>query len=209
MPATAHSTRQAHTDQRRAAILDAALYCFTEKGFTATTIEDVRRRSGASVGSIYHHFANKEQLAGALYVAGLESYHEGLLDALRRHADADAEAGIRAMVRHHLRWVEANPDLARFLFAGGEAKVILNTEATVRELNRVAFSETAAWLETHVKAGRIRRLPTDLYYAILIGPSQEFARHWLHGRMRSSIRQAERALAQAAWNAIAITDTGG
>jgi AcrR family transcriptional regulator len=34
------------------AILDAALHAFTEKGDSAATIDDVRGRSGAIIGSI-------------------------------------------------------------------------------------------------------------------------------------------------------------
>ncbi len=50
---------------RRDQILAAALGAFAEKGFAAATIEDVRERSGASTGSIYHHFGDKEGLAAA------------------------------------------------------------------------------------------------------------------------------------------------
>ena len=69
---------------RRQAILDAALQAFTESGTTAATVDDVRRLSGASVGSIYHHFGDKEGLAAALYVEGLRSYQEGFLAVLER-----------------------------------------------------------------------------------------------------------------------------
>ena len=48
--------------------MNAALELFVTKGFLATTMDDVRRRSGASIGSIYHHFGSKEDLAAALYV---------------------------------------------------------------------------------------------------------------------------------------------
>jgi AcrR family transcriptional regulator len=178
---------------RRQAILDAALRAFTDKG-AAATVDDVRALSGASVGSIYHWFDGKEDIATALYAEALGSYQEGYLAALR--GSADPQRGIKAVVRHHLRWVEANPDLARFLFdrrEGGER---------VRELNRQVFAATASWLEPHVESGRVRRMPLDLYYALLIGPSQEFARHWLQGRMKTSIRQAEPVLAEAAWCAL-------
>jgi AcrR family transcriptional regulator len=190
-----------HRD-RRGAILDAALRCFNRKGVSATTVDDVRQGSGASVGSIYHHFGGKEQLAGALYLEGLRSYQRGLAAVLRRHTDA--EAGVRAIVRHHLRWVERNPELARFLLSRGETAVELTADDQVKELNRAFFSETAAWLRPHVEAGLIRELPLDLYYAVVIGPSQEFVRHWLHGRASSSIRQAEGVLAEAAWDALAV-----
>jgi AcrR family transcriptional regulator len=185
---------------RRRAILDAALRAFTEKGLAAATVDDVRRLSGASVGSIYHWFGGKEGIAAALYLEALRDYQRGLLEVLRR--SGDAERGIKGMVRHHLRWVERNPDLARFLLSSRE----LGGEE-LREMNREVLAATAAWLEPHVAAGRLRRLPLDLYYVILIGPSQEFARHRLHGRMKSSMAQAERELGRAAWRS--LTTEGG
>ncbi|MBO0795388.1 MAG: helix-turn-helix transcriptional regulator, partial [Ktedonobacteraceae bacterium] len=39
-------------ESRRQAILEAALACFASKGFTETTMEDIRKLSGASMGSI-------------------------------------------------------------------------------------------------------------------------------------------------------------
>src|SRR3954469_3908219 len=103
---------------RRAKILGAALECFAQKGFAATTIDDVRGRSGASTGSIYHHFGGKEQLAAAVYVDGLAGYQRGLLDGLRSHSDA--ESGVKAVVRHHLRWIQSNRMLASFLLTRRE-----------------------------------------------------------------------------------------
>ena len=50
---------------RKQAILEAALAAFLQKGVLATTIDDVRERSGASVGSIYHHYGSKEGIAAA------------------------------------------------------------------------------------------------------------------------------------------------
>jgi AcrR family transcriptional regulator len=194
-------TRIAGSEARRRAILDAALACFTEHGYAATTIEQIRDRSGASIGSIYHHFGGKEGIAGALYADGLRRYQEGLLGVLRRHRDS--ERGIKAIVSHHLRWVAANRDLAWFLLGRRETEVALGGEAEIRELNRTTFGETAAWLRPHVEAGRIRELPFDLYYVTLIGPSQELARHWLAGRIEIPIKTAERVLGQAAWDALA------
>jgi AcrR family transcriptional regulator len=160
----------------------------------------VRRRSGASVGSIYHHFGSKEELAGALYVEGLADYQAGFVAQLR--ARPRVRTGIKAMARHHLAWVAQHQDLARFLLAGRDAEVRLASEAPLREQNRRFLAEVNAWLEPHVERGRLRRLAPDLFYSILIGPSQEFARHWLAGRTTSSIEAAERAHADAAWESL-------
>jgi AcrR family transcriptional regulator len=194
------ATRATTSRDRRASILRAALEAFGDRGYAATTIEDVRRRSGASVGSIYHHFGSKEELAGALYVEGLRDYQEGFLAALRAHPGA--RAGVRAMVEHHLDWVAANRELARYLLGGREAEVRLASEARLREQNRAFFAEVNAWLEGHVERGRLRRLPPDLFYSVLIGPAQEFARHWLAGRTSSTLETAKRTLAGAAWSSL-------
>jgi AcrR family transcriptional regulator len=183
-------------------IAAAALACFNEKGFTATTVDDIRARSGASVGSIYHHFGGKEQIAAAIYVESLADYQSGLLAVLRR--EAAAEAGIRGMVRHHLRWLAANRELAAFLINRRETEVRAATEEPLRDLNREVFAATAAWYGRHVEAGLVRDLPFDLLYSILLGPAQEYARHWLAGRSKTSIKQAERTLADAAWGALAV-----
>src|SRR2546425_484894 len=80
---------------RRDAILSAALGCFVRRGYTATTIEDIRRASGASVGSLYHHFGGKDRIAAALYVDGLARYQAGFLATLGAHDDA--RGGVEAL----------------------------------------------------------------------------------------------------------------
>ena len=177
-----------------------AVWLFDEQGFAATTVEEIRKRSGASIGSIYHHFGGKEGLAAELYVEGLRGYQAGLLEALERKPDA--EASIRAMVRHHLRWVEGDPSLAKFLMGRRETELRLATEARVRELNRDFFPRVEAWMERRVQSAALRPLPADLWEPVLLGPSQEFARLWLAGRTRISLRRAERELADATWNAV-------
>jgi AcrR family transcriptional regulator len=85
---------------KRQALLDAALQLFLANGVLETTVDDVLQLSGASVGSLYHHFGGKEQLADALYVDCLSAYHRVALEGLG--AAADAEAGVRSLVDHHL-----------------------------------------------------------------------------------------------------------
>jgi AcrR family transcriptional regulator len=182
---------------RKQEILDAALRAFAEKGLAGTTVQEVRRRSGASVGSIYHHFGDKEGIAAALYVEALRDYQAGFQSVLAE--DRDAERTIKALVRHHLRWVETDPDRARFLLSGRPPRA---AEA-IAEVNRDGLRATSKWLQREVDAGRLEPIPFDVFYAVLLGPAQEFCRHWLEGTMRSSMRTAEPALAAAAWRALA------
>ena len=101
--------RSTRTDE----ILQAALACVTEVGVDATTIEMIRDRSGASIGSLYHHFGNKERILAALYMAGTAQYAE-LLEQGFAGADS-AEACVKLLVTSYIDWVVANPDWARFV----------------------------------------------------------------------------------------------
>ena len=54
--------RAARRDERRAAILAAALEEFAARGFAATRLDDVARRAGVAKGTIYLYFRDKESL---------------------------------------------------------------------------------------------------------------------------------------------------
>lgn len=62
MPKISHS----HEQHRRAQILAAATACFARQGYHATSMDDVVRESGLSVGAIYTYFPSKEDLFLAL-----------------------------------------------------------------------------------------------------------------------------------------------
>src|SRR5579859_4750694 len=159
MNATARAVSR--SPDRRRAILDAALHCFVSQGYAATTIDDVLRGCGASVGSVYHHFGSKEGIAAALYLEALRDYQAGFLAAL--DAAKDAERGIRDIPVYHLDWVREHPDLARFLFAERPPEVEQVSEPDLREMNRATFGRVRAWLERHVAAGELRRVPHALF----------------------------------------------
>jgi AcrR family transcriptional regulator len=185
---------------RRGEILEAALEVFTKRGYQRATIEEIRAASGASTGSIYHHFGGKEELAAALYVEGLRDYQRSFMAALE--ADDGAERTVRAIVVNHLEWVARHPDMARYLLSTREAEVVLATDRELRVMNRGVIAATRDWIEREVAAGALRDLPTALYYALLIGPAQEFARQWLRRRDEGAMSEAERELPEAAWRAV-------
>lgn len=188
------------TAERRREILEAGLECFTRKGVLATTMEDIRAASGASIGSIYHHFESKEGLAASLYLEGIRAYQEGLLRALRRHESA--EGAVRAVVVYHLRWFRDRSDWARFLLYRREYEFMVAHEDELREMNARFTTELGARLRKFASAGDIVWLPDDLIVPLLIGPVQSFGRLWLAGRIRTPIREAERVFADAAWRLI-------
>ena len=185
---------------RRRQILQAALASFEELGYDASTIEDVRRRSRASIGSIYHHFGGKAGIAAALYAEGLEDYQAGLLARMRR--SRSARALIKAVVRHHLDWAEANPAWARYLMGMRRLEAVAAIEVRLREINRGFVRESVALIRPRMDAGEIAPLRFDILLALLFGPAQEFLRLWSAGRTDLGLRQARELLAEAAWKSV-------
>ena len=58
MPRLTEATKAA----RRAQIIEAAIACFLERGYTNTSMSDIIKASGLSSGSIYSHFSGKEDI---------------------------------------------------------------------------------------------------------------------------------------------------
>ena len=47
-------------DNRRERILDAAAHCFSRAGYEGTSVRDIATAAGILPGSMYYHFASKE-----------------------------------------------------------------------------------------------------------------------------------------------------
>lgn len=52
--------------ERKQEILDAALSLFSEKGYSKTSIRDIQDAVGIARGTMYYHFASKEEILDAL-----------------------------------------------------------------------------------------------------------------------------------------------
>jgi len=111
--------RWAKTGATQHRILDAATEAFATRGFTATTMADVVAGSGASVGSIYHHFGGKSELFLAIFEQMADAV-DRRIDAAMRHA-GDSQDGRRVFELHVRAYLEAmweNRRLALVLTSG-------------------------------------------------------------------------------------------
>lgn len=185
---------------RKDEILQAALACFTEFGVDATTIEMIRDRSGASIGSLYHHFGNKERIIAALYLAGTAEYAAMLAEGFAR-ADS-AEACVKLLVTSYVDWVVANPDWARFILHSRGRVEAGEMGTELREVNRVHFLRILAALASYREQGQLKTMPVDCFSSVVIGPTHDFARNWLAGRTHAQLADCRDLLAQVAWESV-------
>src|SRR4051794_13689076 len=83
-PAETFLARPKRADARRnyEKVLAAAREAFAEGG-EATSLEEIARRAGVGIGTLYRHFPNRQALLEALYVGEVE-------DVCRSAAELDA-----------------------------------------------------------------------------------------------------------------------
>ena len=86
-----------HTrDARQSAILDAARDLFSRQGYHKTTMPEIAKAAGSSVGLIYYHFTSKADIL----VAIVQEFHAFSLEALGDpHALTDPRERLDAAVR--------------------------------------------------------------------------------------------------------------
>ena len=72
MPRLTDATKAA----RRTQIIEAAITCFMEHGYTNTSMSDIIKASGLSSGSIYSHFSGKEDILISAINERLDSLKE-------------------------------------------------------------------------------------------------------------------------------------
>ncbi len=137
--------RQERSRRKRAALLVAALGLFAERGYEATSIEEMARRAEVAVGGFYQHFASKRQvllvLMDQLLTEAASLAPEGDGTATARPRDA-----IAGLVRQGLRvdWAYAGAYRAWREAAAQDAEV--------RALYREVEGWTALQLEGIVRA---------------------------------------------------------
>ncbi|WP_332699631.1 TetR/AcrR family transcriptional regulator [Devosia sp.] len=184
---------------RRRQILDAALACFLEKGYAATSVADIRTRSGASTGSIYHFFSGKGGLAEALLreaVSGWASLSAAALDPT-----ATAEQALKASVRGLMLWAFEHPAQFRFMeevrsFAPADPDF-----AAVRSLLDEGRALGAAQYARMTLDGAVRNLPFAIAHALMLGPAYAYLR-LAHATPPDQATRVADLFAEAAWQAV-------
>lgn len=192
-PDARHATKRA--------VLRSALDCFNGAGLEATTIAALCEGSGQSVGTIYHHFGNKEGVAAALFFAAYDDQSRAIAE---RVADTpDAQAMVGALVTAYADWVSEQPDLARYLLLARDTIAKGPHADALTERIKARYDPIDARLADATRDGSVVTLPLELVPSLVLGPAESYARAWLAGRRQTPPGRHAATLAEAAWRSIA------
>lgn len=131
-PFQTRAEREAKRTQKRDALLLAAVRMFNERGFHATSLEDVAASLGVSKPTIYHYLGNKDQVL-------FECVQRGVAE-LRAAADEAATAsgtGLDRLRAFLVRYAEINMnDYGRCVIRTGDETLSPESAARFRALKR-------------------------------------------------------------------------
>jgi len=100
--------------EQRAHLLETAVRLFGKHGYHATTVPMIVKAAGASTGSFYFYFRNKEDV----FAAALDGFGARIAGTLNAAIDAAGDkpaAKMRAAVERLVTFMAENPDEARIL----------------------------------------------------------------------------------------------
>ena len=137
---------------RRAAIVGAALAVMQRQGIAATTVRDVAAEMGTSSGLIHHYFASMDDLVAAAFEDSASHDLEESLAAMRRGHDP-----VERLARFLATYARADQDRAiqLWLDAWAEAPRRPALQRISRRLNEEWQRQLAVVIRDGVAAGRM------------------------------------------------------
>ncbi len=161
-PKTKAAKAIAPVQNKREAVLGAALGLFSRFGLHGTSVDQVAARAGVSKSNLLYYFANKEEL----YVCVLRELLELWLAPLREFsAERDPQQAIADYIRRKLVVSRDSPDASRlFCLEMIQGAPLLRGELD-RELRSIV-AHKAAVIQGWIDAGRLA--PVDPQHLIFM-----------------------------------------
>lgn len=141
---------EAYKEEKRASILTGALHCFLDKGFQATTADDIARHLRISKGTLYGYFASKEEIYIQLAHARMDDMIESL------NALHEETSSAKAMLRHMFERFRRQPldELRKWLTFHLEFTTYASRRPELIASNRAYLDKALKLLSRILAAGK-------------------------------------------------------
>ena len=99
-------------EEKKLEIMKTALNLFAKKGFYNTTIADIAKEMGMSVGNMYNYFPSKESLAKELLIYTSKLFGEELKKI--NELDIPSKEKIKKIVELYFKMAKSEPELVDY-----------------------------------------------------------------------------------------------
>ena len=182
-------------------VLAAALKLFVGQGYFNTNIPDLSRESRCSVGSIYHHFKNKEEIAKALYELSISIFRKELEKSV--HDVTNTEEFVKRLVKSFLQFSEVNVQTSKYIWLCRHSEFL---DGLVMRPTTLGFDNFGRILTKVLKQGikdhQIRLLNANILWSIIFGIPLEYVRDWFDGYNKLPPSKVADQIADACWRAL-------
>lgn len=182
----------------RQQVLDAVLALFSERGYFATSVQDISRESGVSVGSIYHHFGDKEGIARSLYHALSDQMSSRISWISARRATAHDRC--RDIVKTLFEMAEAEPLVMDFMLYA-KHKEFLPEEKSICSSRPFELMRTI--VAAGMESGEIRRMDVMVASTSLFGGPIRMIVARLDGVLQAPLPRYLDEVWDCAWKSVA------
>ncbi len=186
---------------RRDMILDAALRLFTTGGYFNASVHDIRREADVSIGSIYHHFKNKEAIAKALYDKVVHDM-AGAVEAIcaRHHTAHDRCREIVALL---FDMVERTPGTMRYIIYAQHREFMPDEKPICSSR---PFEMMKNIVEYGIKNGEILPLDSAVAATSIFGGPIRMVHLRLDGALQEPLTEHFEQSWQCAWRAVSAKE---
>lgn len=143
--------REQQREAKRNAVLSTAAQLFNEKGFHATSLDDIAARLHVSKPTLYYYVKNKDEILIECVRRGLEMMHEGIEEA--RKAGGKAIEQLMACMRTYTRIVTM--DFGMCIIRVSEDELPPQSRKELRRLKSGIDQEFRRLVAAGVKEGSI------------------------------------------------------
>lgn len=194
MTAKASKRTRMSAGERREQLITVARGLFAEKGFDATSIEEIASRAKVSKPVVYEHFGGKEGLYAVIVDRELMTISTTITASLRSSTSASIIVERAALAL--LTYIEDSPDGFRILSSGSDRSA--GTYSTL--LADVAI-QVSGILASQFSAHGIDPRTAPLYAQMLVGIVAMPSQWWLENRTMTKEEVAAH-MVNLAWNGL-------
>jgi TetR/AcrR family transcriptional regulator, cholesterol catabolism regulator len=172
VPSGTGQANRAKTSVRRREILETATAVFADKGIIATTVRDISERAGILSGSLYHHFASKEEMIAEILSPVITSQVD-IFERITANVDDPTEI-LRQGIAAAIAQTAANPGVARILHQDEHHIRELPGLDEVVRLRRAIRARLEGVIEQGITVGQFRsdcnaRVMSTAYFDLVLG----------------------------------------
>lgn len=183
----------------RELILATTLRLFSNRGYFNTSIHDISREAGVSVGAIYHHFQNKEGLAEALYEEILNHFLEVNEQIMREHENCHDRC--RAIVHYIVENARKEPEMMQFVLYAKHKEFMPDAKPLCSSR---PFEMLREMVEEGISKGEIRQQNPWVAAAALFGGALHMAKLYWDGVLDAPLDTYLEEIWSSAWRAVCV-----